>query len=164
MPACVCKIAVLVFLFMLWVLCSFRDGGAYTSLLETFFPLLFGLKHALCSFAQFPIPINIISIIIYSFVARVVGAPQMISQPVSSIFPCSPLPSGTWRTPGFCLPCLLPPFTVPCKVFLARPDEQETWPYHCSLHLYHQVFMWSNYLLDLGMDFLVGNMVFVWDV
>ena len=25
-----------------------------------------------------------------------------------------------------CLPCLLPPFTVPCKMVLARPDEQET--------------------------------------
>ena len=24
------------------------------------------------------------------------------------------------------LPCLLPPFTVPCKVVLARPDERET--------------------------------------
>ena len=35
-----------------------------------------------------------------------------------------------------CLPCLLPLFTVPCKVVLARPDEQETWPYHCSLHLF----------------------------
>ena len=25
-----------------------------------------------------------------------------------------------------CLPCLLPPFTVPCKMVLARPDEQDT--------------------------------------
>ena len=36
----------------------------------------------------------------------------------------------------FCLPCLLPSFTVPCKVVLARPDERETWPYHCSLRLF----------------------------
>ena len=35
-----------------------------------------------------------------------------------------------------CLPCLLPPFTVPCKMVLARPDERETWPYHCSLRLF----------------------------
>ena len=35
-----------------------------------------------------------------------------------------------------CLPCLLPPSTVPCKMVLARPDEQETWPYHCSLRLF----------------------------
>ena len=34
------------------------------------------------------------------------------------------------------LPCLLPPFTVPCTMVLARPDERETWPYHCSLHLF----------------------------
>ena len=34
-----------------------------------------------------------------------------------------------------CLPGLLPPFTVPCKMVLARPDERETWPYHCSLRL-----------------------------
>ena len=26
----------------------------------------------------------------------------------------------------FCLPCFLPPFTVPCKMVLARPDERET--------------------------------------
>ena len=45
-------------------------------------------------------------IIIYFLTARVDGAPQEISQRVSSIFPCSPLPSGTWRTPGHlsCLP------------------------------------------------------------
>ena len=35
-----------------------------------------------------------------------------------------------------CPPCLFPPFTVPCKMVLARPDERETWPYHCSLHLF----------------------------
>ena len=35
----------------------------------------------------------------------------------------------------FCLPCLLPPFSVPCKMVLARPDERETSPYHCSLRL-----------------------------
>ena len=35
-----------------------------------------------------------------------------------------------------CPPCLLPPFTVPCKMVLARPDERETRPYHCSLRLF----------------------------
>ena len=39
--------------------------------------------------------IIIIIIIIYPLTARVVEAPQMISQPVFSIFPCSPLPPGT---------------------------------------------------------------------
>ena len=38
-----------------------------------------------------------------------------------------------------CPPCLLPPFTVPCKMVLARPDERETWPYHSSLRLFTKV-------------------------
>ena len=42
----------------------------------------------------------IIIIIIYPLTARVVWAPQMISQPVFSIFPCCPLPSGNCRTQG----------------------------------------------------------------
>ena len=45
------------------------------------------------------ITVTIIIIFIYPLPARVDGAPKMISQPVFSIFPCSPLPSGTWRTP-----------------------------------------------------------------
>ena len=36
----------------------------------------------------------------------------------------------------FFLPCLLPPFAVPCKMILARRDERETCPYHCSLRLF----------------------------
>ena len=43
-------------------------------------------------------------IIINPLTARVVGAPQMILQPVFSIFPCSPLLSGTCRTPGLSIP------------------------------------------------------------
>ena len=35
-----------------------------------------------------------------------------------------------------CPPCLLPPFTLPCKMVLARPDERDAWPYHCSLCLF----------------------------
>ena len=34
------------------------------------------------------------------------------------------------------LPRLLPSFTVPCKMVLARPDERETCPYHCRLRLF----------------------------
>ena len=89
-------------------------------------------------------------IIIYPLTARVIGAPQMNLQPIFSIFPSSPLPSGTCRTQGLSIPwccfphlslsCFLPhPFTVPCKMVLARPDERETWPYHCSLHFFSMV-------------------------
>ena len=45
-----------------------------------------------------------ISHLIYPLTARVVGAPQMISKPVSSMFPCSQLPSGTCQTPGLSIP------------------------------------------------------------
>ena len=73
---------------------------------------------------------------IYHFIVGVIGAQLMTSQSVSSIFLCSPLPSRTWWTPGLsipwcCLPtsssvCLLFPFTVLCKMVLARPDAWDT--------------------------------------
>ena len=45
----------------------------------------------------------------YPLTVRVVGASRMISQPVSSIFSCFPLPSGTWQAPGLSIPwCCLP--------------------------------------------------------
>ena len=59
-----------------------------------------------------------IIITIYPLTARVVGAPQMISRRVSSIFFCSSLPSWTWRTPGLSIPgCCLPTSTF-CLVFI----------------------------------------------
>ena len=85
--------------------------------------------------------------LIYPLTARLVGAPQMILQLVSSIFPCSPLPSGTWWTPGlsilwFCLPTSSPVCLVffPLSLCLARWFLQDpmngTCPYHCSLCLF----------------------------
>ena len=59
----------------------------------------------------------------------VVEAPQMTSQPVSSIFLCSPLLSGTLRSPGLSNPwCCLPTsfffflFSV-CLVFFPAPTN-----------------------------------------
>ena len=46
-------------------------------------------------------------------------------------------------------------------MFLARPDERETPLQFASLYNGQEVFVLSDYLLDLGTDFLVGNMVFV---
>ena len=57
------------------------------------------------------------STLIYSLTTRVVGAPQIISKHVSSIFPCSLLPSGTWRTPDLSIPrCFLPTSFSVCLV------------------------------------------------
>ena len=39
----------------------------------------------------------------------------------------------------FCLPCLLPPFTVPYKMVLARSDARETCLHHFSLRLFTMV-------------------------
>ena len=62
--------------------------------------------------------IIIIIIIIYALTVKVAGAPQMISQPVSSICPCSPLPSGTSRTSGLSIPwCCLSTSSSICLVF-----------------------------------------------
>ena len=56
--------------------------------------------------------------LIFPLTARVVGAPQMISQPGSSIFPCSPSSSGIWRTPGLSIPwCCFPTSSSVCLVF-----------------------------------------------
>ena len=75
----------------------------------------------------------------------------MISQPDSSISPCPPLPSGTWRTPGLSIPwCCLPtssssvclvffPLSLCLARWFTRPDKWETWPYHCSLCLFTMV-------------------------
>ena len=106
------------------------------------FPLEITILLQIQAFLKFLVLI----IIINPLTARVVGAPQMILQPVFSIFPCSAL----WDLPNsrpvhflmlsshlfLCLSYLLPPFTVPCKMVLARPDEQEAWPYHYSLRLF----------------------------
>ena len=121
---------------------------------------------------------SVIIIIIYPLTARVVGAPHIILQPVSSIFPGSPLPSRTWRTPGMSIPwCCLPTsssvWLVLFPLSLCPQDGfSKTWwtgdmtiPLQfASLYDRQEVFVWSNCLLDLGTDFLVGNMVFVWDV
>ena len=115
----------------------------------------------------------------YPLTVRVVRAQHDFITSFLHFFPCSP--TSLWDLPNsrpvhslmlsshffLCLPRLLPPLTVPCKMVLARPDERETWPHHCSLHLFNvvrRIFVSSDCLLDLGTDFLIGNMVFVWNV
>ena len=92
----------------------------------------------------------------FPLTAGVVGAPQMNSQPVSSNFLCSPLPSGTWQIPGLSIPW--------CNLF---PSFDQTWwmggmskPLQLGSLFYGNVFVWSDCLLDLGIDFLNSNVVF----
>ena len=102
--------------------------------------------------------------------ARVVWAPQMIRQPVSSILRCSPLGPAELQACPF-----------PEVVFLPLPlSASSSSPFHCALQdgfgqtwwtggmsiplqcafLYggQEVFVWSDCLLDLGTDFLVCKM------
>ena len=77
----------------------------------------------------------IIIIIIYPLTARVVGAPQMISQPFFSSFPCSPLPSGTCRTSGLSIPwCCFPTSSTVCLVFFPVSPclARWFWPDHTT--------------------------------
>ena len=95
--------------------CAFRD-----ELHASPFPWVHSV-HVLLVNHLYVLPdhITFIFIIIYPLTARVAGAPQMISQTVSSIFLCSPLPSGSWQTPGLSTPwCCLPTSSSVCLVFV----------------------------------------------
>ena len=120
---------------------------------------------------------SVIIIIINPWTTRVVGAPQMILQPVFSIFPCFHCLLGL----GELHACPFPDVVYPPLPLSALSSS----PFHCALQdgvgqiwwtgnmtiplqfasLYdcQEIFVWSNCLLDLGTDFLVGNMAFVWD-
>ena len=39
----------------------------------------------------------------------------------------------------FCLPVLLAPFTVPCKIVFVMPEDLEMWPYHLSFRFFTMV-------------------------
>ena len=119
-----------------------------------------------------------LSPVTYSLTAAVVEAPQMTSQPVSSIILCYPQPSGTWRTPGLSIPWMLSSHFFFLSALTSSPSHcalqdgfgQIRWTGDMSIPLQfaslydgQEVFVWSDCLLDLGTDFLVGSMVFVWD-
>ena len=102
-------------------------------------------RRRICKHTDPPVPINpsynstnsSIIPITYPLTTRVVGAPQMTSQPVSSILLCFPLPSKTWWTPRLSVSwCFC---AVPWKIVLAGPDEEETGPFHFSLRLFMMV-------------------------
>ena len=39
----------------------------------------------------------------------------------------------------FCLPLLLAPFTVPCRIVFTMPEDLEMWPYHLSFRFFTMV-------------------------
>ena len=112
-------------------------------------------------------------ILTYPLIARVIGASKMISQPVSSIFLCPPRVGELQACP---FPDVISPPLLLSAVFspLSQCPARWFWPdlmngkhvhttQFASLYDGQKVFILSNCLLDLGMDFLVGSMVFIWD-
>ena len=47
-----------------------------------------------------------------------------------------------------CLPLFLFPFTVPCRIVLARPEDLETWPNHLSFRFLTKVRSSSALFID----------------
>ena len=121
----------------------------------------------------------VIIIIINPLTARVVGAPQTIFwNQFSPFFPVLQCPLGLAELQASPFPDIVFP-PLPLSAMSSSPfhcalqdGSGQTWwtedmtiPLQfASLYDRQEVFVWSNCLLDLGTDFLVGNMVFVWDV
>ena len=75
-------------------------------------------QHPMMQYAGISYIIVIIIMNIYPLTARVAEAPQMISQPVSSIFPVLHCPLGLWQTPGMSIPlCCFPTSFSVCLIF-----------------------------------------------
>ena len=63
----------------------------------------------------------------------------------SSIFHSRPVHSLMLSSHRFlCLPLRLPPWTVPCRIILASPDDRVTCPYHLSLRFFFTEVRSSN--------------------
>ena len=64
----------------------------------------------------------------------------------------------------FCLPLLFP-FTVPCRIVFAKPEDFETWPNHLSFRFDQgqEFIIFSSCCFDLSAN-LIGNMVLVQSV
>ena len=64
----------------------------------------------------------------------------------------------------FCLPFFLFPFTVPCRIVFASPEDLETWSKPSELSFLDQgqeFVIFSNGCLDLSANLLIGNMVLI---
>ena len=119
---------------------------------------------------------NSLSSLIYPLTARVVWAPWLRNQfsPFSPVLHC-PLGLGELQA------CPFPDVVFPPLPLSALSSS----PFHCTLQdgpgltwwtgdmtiplqfaslcNDQEVFVWSDCLLDLGTEFLVGNMIFAWD-
>ena len=63
----------------------------------------------------------------------------------------------------FCLPLFLFPFTVPCRIVFAKPENFETWPNHLSFRFLTRVRS-SSYSLMAAWIFLRTSSLITWSL
>ena len=63
----------------------------------------------------------------------------------------------------FCLPLFLFPFTVPCKIVFAKPEDLETWPNHLSFRFLTRVRS-SSYFPMAAWIFLRTSSLVTWSL
>ena len=63
----------------------------------------------------------------------------------------------------FCLPLFLFPFTVPCRIVFAKPEDLETWPNHLSFRFLTRVKS-SSYSLMAAWIFLRTSSLVTWSL
>ena len=63
----------------------------------------------------------------------------------------------------FCLPLFLFPFTVPCRIVFAKPEDHETWPNHLSFRFLTRVRS-SSYSSMAAWIFLRTSSLVTWSL
>ena len=63
----------------------------------------------------------------------------------------------------FCLPLFLFPFTVPCRIVFAKPEDLETWPNHLSFRFLTRVRS-SSYSPMAALIFLRTSSLVTWSL
>ena len=64
----------------------------------------------------------------------------------------------------FCLRLLLAPFTVPCRIVFAIPEDLEMWPYHLSFRFFTMVRRSSCTPIEFWILLRTSSFVFVGNV
>ena len=57
----------------------------------------------------------------------------------------------------YCLPLFLAPFTIPCRIVFAMPEDLEMWPYHLSFRFFTMVALLSMMIITM----MIGQRLWV---
>ena len=118
-----------------------RSSGLFSIL---FYPItLKGRRGTIDEFATIPFHLDLFSTTLVELAKPI---------PVHSLILSSHL--------SFCLSLFVFPFTVPCRIVFAKPEDIETWPNHLSFRFLTRV-RFSNGCLDRSANLLIGNMALI---